>query len=103
MEVSSMSKPSNYWEKRGWQWRCNPARGESLIFEVWRSSSIRLRDGTKHIVFEGWRVRAMVYRAHRGDRWVYQNYITGKTQGFQDLRTAMRMAVFFTLMETPNA
>jgi hypothetical protein len=74
-------------------------RGESFIFEVWERKVLDLRDGTKVVVFDGWRRKCMVYRAHKGDRWVYQSDRTGKTQGFHDIRTALRMALFLTQLE----
>jgi hypothetical protein len=94
-----MSKPNKYWKARGWQWQRNPARGESFIFYVWEHKFLKLRDGTKAVVYDGWRRKCMVYRAHKGDRWVYQSDRSGKTQGFHDLRTAMRMARLLTQLE----
>jgi hypothetical protein len=90
-------------KKGAYQWRNNPGRGESFILYRWSESFLALRDGTKHRVFAGWRDIAFVYKAHKGRRWVYQSVRTGKTQGFHDVRTAMRMAVLLTQLETPNA
>lgn len=97
--MSKLPKHRNYWKERGWQWRRNPMRGESFILEVWITEYIKLRDGTKARVFDGWKRKCMVYRAYKGDRWVYQSDRTGKTQGFHDIRTAMRMALFLTQLE----
>jgi hypothetical protein len=94
-----MPKPTKYWKERGWRWGHNPARGESFIFYVWMRRAIELRDGTEAVVFDGWKRRCMVYRAHKGDRWVYRSDRSGKTQGFQDIRTALRMALFLTQLE----
>jgi hypothetical protein len=94
-----MSKPNKYWKERGWQWRRNAGRGESFIFEVWERTILNLRDGTTVVGFDGWRRKCMVYRAHKGDRWVYRSDRSGKTQGFHDLSTAMRMARLLTQLE----
>jgi hypothetical protein len=98
-----MAKPSGYWKERGWQWKRNPMRGESFILDVWVRTTVDLRDGTKAVVYDGWRRRCMVYRAHKGNRWVYQSDRTGKTQGFHDIRTALRMARLLTQLEKRNA
>lgn len=82
-----------------YQWRTSPARGESFILYRWREAFLNLRDGTTHRVFEGWRDAAFIYKARKGDRWVYQSVRTNKTQGFHDVRTAMRMAVLLTQLE----
>lgn len=82
-----------------YQWRNNPGRGESFILYRWSESFLALRDGTKHRVFAGWRDIAHIYKARKGHRWVYQSVRTGKTQGFLDIRTAMRMAVLLTQLE----
>lgn len=92
-----MAKPDNYWKKRGWQWRRNV--GVGFIFYVWDVQFVTLRNGKRQCVYNGWRHKCSVYRAIKGDRWVYQNDTTGRTQGFHDLRTTMRMARFLTLME----
>jgi hypothetical protein len=97
--MSKLPKHRTYWKERGWQWRPNAGRGESFIFEVWEHKSLKLRDGTETCAFDGWRRKCMVYRAHKGDRWVYRSDRTGKTQGFHDLRTAMRMARLLTQLE----
>lgn len=90
---------NNRWKARGWRWRRNPARGESFIFEVWKKREITQRDGTKFTLYEGWERRGMVYRAHRGDRWVYRDDRTKVTRGSPYLREAMRLGLFFTLLE----
>jgi hypothetical protein len=89
--------PNNYWEKRGWQWRRNV--GVGFIFYVWSVEFVTLRSGKQQCVYNGWRRKCCVYRARKGDRVVYMNDITGRTQGFHDIRTAMRMARFLTQME----
>lgn len=86
-------------EKGTYQWRTNPERGESFILYRWSESVLNLRDGTKTCVFKGWRDAAFIYKARKGARWVYQSVRTGKTQGFHDIRTAMRMAILLTQLE----
>ena len=98
-----MPKPTNYWKSRGWQWQHNAGRGESFIFYVWEHWFLKLRDGTKTCAFDGWRRKCMVYRAPKGNRWVYQSDRSGKTQGFHDVRTAMRMAQLLTRLEERDA
>ena len=82
-----------------YQWRTSPARGESFILYRWVRKSLKLRSGEEHLVTDGWRPDAIVYKAHKGDRWVYKSGTTGKTQGFHDIRTAMRMAILLTQLE----
>ncbi len=87
-------------QKKGtYQWRTNSERGESLILYRWVRKTLKLRSGKEHLVTDGWRPDAIVYKAHKGDRWVYKSGTTGKTQGFPDIRTAMRMAVLLTQLE----
>lgn len=87
-------------KKKGtYQWRTNPERGESFRLYMWKEKFRDLRITTMLRVISGWLPVAIVYKAHKGSRWVYQSARTGKTQGFHDIRTAMRMAVLLTQLE----
>ena len=91
-----MNRTSDYWRQRGWQWR--PGRGESFVLETWETRCISVK-GAELCLYNGWERQGMVYRAHRGDRWVYRNDRTKKSHAAPHLRTAMRLGVFFTLLE----
>ena len=87
-------------KKQGaYQWRTNPARGESFILYRWRVKDLTLRSGAKHRVQNGWEVAARIYKASKGTRWVYRSIATGQSAAFHTVREAMRMAVLLIKLE----
>ena len=87
-------------KKQGaYQWRTNPARGESFILYRWRVKDIKLRNGMTHRVHNGWVTAARIYKATKGNRWVYRSIASGQSAAFTTVREAMRMAVLLIKLE----
>lgn len=87
-------------KKQGaYQWRTNPARGESFILYRWVTKYITLRTGAKHRVQNGWEVAARIYKASKGDWWVYRSVASGQSAAFPTVRETMRMAVLLIKLE----
>ena len=82
-----------------YQWRTNPARGESFILYRWQASYLTLSTGAKYGVQNGWVAAARIYKASKGDRWVYRSIASGQSAAFTTVREAMRMAVLLIKLE----
>jgi hypothetical protein len=89
-------------KKGEYQWRTNPARGESFVLYRWRVKDLTLRSGEKHRVMNAWFPAARIYKARSGTYWMYRANLTGEFVAFPTVREAMRMAVLLTKLENHN-